>query len=632
MRTCGSTGAAARTIRRSRDPVAPTSRVTPETIPGLLAARVRESPDAPAFLTADASGAWQAVSWAAFAGSAWSLGRALGRSGVGRGTRVAILARTSVEWERAQMAALAAGATVIGIDPHYPDATLAHVLEATAPEVLFVEDPATAARVSAGARAGLRRLFAFRGAGEAGTTPLADVGIGDDAGTEPLLTEARADDDAIVVFSSGTTGAPKPIAYTHRQTRLAVAAILEAFPDIGFGSRLACWLPLANLFQRIINFCAVARGAASYVVADPRAIASHLATIRPHVFIGVPRFFEKVRAGVEERLASAGAPARGLARWAIARGRRRAGARGAGADAAGGPFGRAGLALADRLVLRRVRAVFGAEARYLVSGSAPMPPPLLEWFDAIGLPVLEAYGVSENIVPIAMNRPGAQQRGTVGQPLPQNEVRLAVDGEVLVRGAGVFRGYLGDEAGPRPDAQGFWATGDLGELTAAGYLRLTGRKAEAFKIAAGRWVVPAQIEARFGALPYLEHAAVLRLRADRLVAVLSVDLGRLRGRGSAAGGAPGPAGGAPDAAECETVARDAVAALADLPAALRPSGLLLATRPFSIEGGELTTNLKLRRAAIAERFRPELERLLALLPGTGEPDRGAPAAPVVLAA
>lgn len=540
------------------------------TIPALLAARAAATPAQAAYFTRTADGAWAPESWGAFAGGVARLAGALRDEGIGRGARVAILARTSVEWERAQLAALRLGAVVIGVDPNYPDATLAHVLDATAPEALFVDDDAALARLPVAARARLRLVRRLGDASGPDAAALPDDGP--DEG-----------DAAIVTFSSGTTGAPKPIAYTHAQVRLAVDAILAAFPDIGPGSRLACWLPLANLFQRVIDFCALARGAASYVVEDPRAIVQHLPAIAPHVLIGVPRFFEKVQAGVDARLRG------GLARWALERGRRRA--RGAG----GGVPERLAFVLADRLVLRRVRRVFGGSVRYLISGSAPMPGWLLEWYDAVGLPVYEAYGVSENVVPVAMNRPGARRAGTVGRPLAQNEVRIAPDGEIAVRGAGVFREYLGAARAPRPDAEGFWATGDVGELAADGYLRLTGRKADAFKTAAGRWVVPAEIEARLRRAAYVEFALVVRAGAGVPVAILNVDPAQLGGT-----------------VRAERIAADAAAALDGLPAHARPAGFVVVTAPFSIAAGDLTTNLKPRRAAIAARLGREIERLLAL--------------------
>jgi long-chain acyl-CoA synthetase len=584
--------------------------VRAETIPELLASRARDTPDQPAFFTLEQSGAWRPVTWSALAAQTERLGRALHRSGVRRGTRVAILARTSLEWEQAQMAALRLGATVIGVDPNYPAEMLARALESTAPEVLVAEDSAALARIPASVGTGLRLTLTFRAGGENGSKAAESLGtlaerFAADGG--PLPAGPGPDDPAIVTFSSGTTGAPKPIVYTHRQVLLAVGAILEAFPDIAAGSRLACWLPLANLFQRVINLCAMARGAASYVIADPREVMKHLPAIRPAVFIAVPRFFEKVQAGIEERLAAAPARAQDLAQWALTCGKRAAEARLAGtsprfADRMLRP-------LADRLVLRRLRSVFGTEIRYLISGSAPMPLWLLEWFEAIGLPVLEAYGVSENIVPVAMNRPGARRIGAVGKPMPGNEVKLGADGEVLVRGAGVFRGYLGAD-GPRPDAAGYWATGDLGELTPDGYLALTGRKSDAFKTSGGRWVVPATVEALLRRVAYVEHAVLAGSSDNALCAILNVDLARL---------GKDPSSGELGADERARIAQDATGSLSAVPGYMRPVGLLVVTTPFSIVNGELTTNLKLRRTVIADKFGTQLERLREVARAAGEP-------------
>jgi len=366
---------------------------------------------------------------------------------------------------------------------------------------------------------------------------------------------------------------------------------------------LLCWLPLANLFQRIINFCAVARGATSYVVADPRDVMLHLQSASPHVFIGVPRFFEKVQAGIEDRLSARPALTRTVARWALALARWRE--RGIGRW------------LAELLALRQLRAVFGKNARYLISGSAPMPPALLEWFEAIGLPVFEAYGVSEDIVPVAMNRPGVRRLGTVGKPTPANEVRLGPDGEVLVRGEGVFSGYLGATS-PRPDGEGFWATGDLGEFTPDGFLRLRGRKSESFKTSGGQWIVAGTVETLLRQILYVEYAVLVGSSEHALAAILNIDLARLRGNASSS---------ELSFDERTRIARDATDALAVVPRHSRPAALLVVTNAFSVAGGELTTNLKLRRTLVIEKFKPQLALLRAAARTLDDT-----AVPVVLAA
>lgn len=514
------------------------------------------------------------------------------------------------------MACLAVGMSVAGIDANYPAGLRDDVLRSIAIDALFVQDEASAATIPADVHGRLKGLVVFQSASEsppAGAMSLASLTRNaakpNDADT---MTTVGPDDEALVVFSSGTTGRPKPIAYTHRQALDAVRAILGAFPDIGDGSHLLCWLPLANLFQRIVNLCGIERGATSYVISDPKDVMQFVPRANPHLLIGVPRFYEKLYAGFRGRMAASSRPLAGLANWALDTGVRNA--RAARAQGRRSPFDRVRVQIADWLVLRRIRNAFGSNLRYLVSGSAPMPLWLLEWFEGIGLPVFEAYGVSENIVPVAMNRPGMHRLATVGKPLPGQEMRLAFDSEILVRGPGVFHGYLSDSGttAPGPDAQGFWATGDYGELDADGFLRITGRKSEVFKLSTGRWVAPAGLEGVLRRLPYVEHAIALGAGRPFVVALLSIGSGRI------VRGAPGdvdPAHAtAPPAGETDKlIRRDVRAATSALPPHERPAGVLVTTRQFTIEGGELTSNLKLRRVVVEREFATEIERLFAVL-------------------
>ena len=271
--------------------------------------------------------------------------------------------------------------------------------------------------------------------------------------------------------------------------------------------------------------------------------------------------------------------------------------------------GRGAASVADRLVLRRLRRTFGSNLRYFVSGSAPMPVWLLEWFDGIGLPVFEAYGISENIVPMAMNRPGNSRLGTVGMPLPGQEVRLGADREILVRGPGVFRGYLtasGEVASGR-DSADFWATGDYGELDADGFLRVIGRKSEVFKLSNGRWIAPAGIEALLRKVPYVEHAIALGAGRDVVVAFLALDPARFRIRQEALS-ASARAGD-----RDEVVRQDVLAATEALPAFQRPAGVLVTTDRFTVEGGELTSNLKLRRMTVETKYATEIGKFFVTL-------------------
>jgi len=407
------------------------------------------------------------------------------------------------------------------------------------------------------------------------------------------------------VFSSGTSGLPKPIAYTHQQVVHAVETIVAAFPGVAAGSSLLCWLPLANLFQRILNFCAIVRGVTVFVLGDPRKVVDVLPVAAPRLLIGVPRFYERVHQGILQRASSITGLRGAMARWGLGLLRRKA-------DAALTWGDRMLAPVAERLVFPSLRGVFGPRIEYLVSGSAPMPDSLLRWYDALGLPVYEAYGVSENVVPVALNHPGSRRLGSVGKPAAINEVRIAADGEILVRGPGVFRGYLDRPAVGSRALEGFWPTGDLGVLDADGYLSITGRKGDVFKSPGGRWIAPARIEALLRGIPGVDEAVIVGAGRPAVIAIVGVNAQAL---GTAAGAA------APEAARLHAPGegdlrflRDAVSAsVAALPTEERPRVLLVSARAFSVSGGELTSNLKVRRLVIEEKLRAEIDDAYARL-------------------
>ena len=522
--------------------------------------------------------------------------------GLKPGDRIGIMAPSSAEWDIAQMGALAAGATVVGIDVHEHDARLAAMLDITHITALVVGEEGMLARLPAAARDRLRFVISLAPvAGASGVAHWGTLMENAFAGAE-WVNQASPDEAALIVFTSGTTGAPKGIAYTHRQVCLACDAILDAFSDIAPGSRLACWLPLSNLFQRMINFCAIAHGGETYYVSDPRDIMRHLPRIAPHVFIAVPRFYEKFHAGIQARVQSGPRWRRRL--FGIAMDNARVLATARRTRLHGSWLRQLAHALLDMLVLRRVRAVLGGHIRFLVSGSAPMPKWLLEDLDALGMPVCEAYGMSENIVPISANRPGAIKPGSVGKPLRHNEIRIAEDGELLVRGPGVFSGYLGEPPVLRT-ADGYFASGDYAELDADGFITLTGRKSEIFKTSTGRRIAPAGIESCITRLPFVEQAVVIGTNRPFLIAIVWIASDRFAAEG-----------GLQQAAS--RIRGEVRAAVAELPDYQQPAGLILSSRMPAIGRGEMTPNLKLRRRQIETNYAAEIEQLYGMLRNQNE--------------
>ena len=579
----------------------------------MLRARAATDPHAPAWWARSAGSGWHALTWQQARDAVAVAAHGLRVLGLRRGDRVGLIASSSPQWDIAQFAVLAAGGVVVGLDPHDTEQRLAQMAHQCGLVGVVAQDETLLAKLSSECLGALRFAVTLAGPSVGSAVAfgdLAELGTSDD-GSEWDLSQPS--DEALVIFTSGTTGEPKGIVYTHRQVCMAVSTILQTFAEIGPDSRLVCWLPLSNLFQRIINLCALGRGAQVYYVEDPRTVMDHVAEISPHLFIGVPRFYEKFYAGILDAIDTKPVWQRALARWAIRAGERRAQAVHAGTRP--GAIDHLAATLADRLVLARVRGLLGRNIRFLVSGSAPMPAWLLERFHGLGFLVLEAYGMSECIVPVAANTPHRYRFGTVGQPLEGLEVRLAADGELLVRGPGVFTGYLGERgASGRLGSDGFLASGDFARIDEAGFVTLIGRKSDFFKTSTGRRIAPATIEGHLRRIPYVEHAVVVGANRPFLLAVLAVSGPVLASRAAQS---------APNSGDLEShaaaVRADLAVALADLPDYQRPAGVVLTTRPFTMAEGHVTPNLKVRRTQVEQAFRPQINELgeaIARLPGT----------------
>lgn len=570
----------------------------PDTVFSWLTTRAELGPNQPAYWQRTPAGDWTSASWSEVRGAVQNLSLNLLRRGLQPGDRAVIMMPTTPEWETCHLAVLAMGGAVIGVDAHDAPENIRHVLHTVRPRAIFLVSGESLNSLKALLPAVPDLVVALDPAGKPGVEALQDlltVVIHQDF-PRPTVTP---DHLATIVFTSGSTGQPKGIAYTHRQLCLAAEAILARFPSIREDARLACWLPLSNLFQRIINLCAIMRGTPSYFVESPTEIAQRLPEIRPALFIGVPRFYEKLYAGIQAEIAKLPWPVRQLVRLARQTGESFQQARRAGRSP-GLPLG-LGHVLADALVLRHLRRTMGPDLKFMVSGSAPMPPWLLEKLHGLGWLVLEAYGISECVVPIANNTLEAYRFGSVGRPLPENEIKLAEDGELLVRGPGVFNGYYDMPDIDTPlDAEGYLHTGDYARLDEGGFLWLTGRKSEVFKTSTGRRIAPVPIESALKQLPYVEQAVVFGRNRTVPVVLLCIQIRALPGSPSAS---PLPE------TLLSAISQEIVAACSGLPSYQRPAGAMLTQRGFSIAAGELTSNLKLKRNAIEDRYTSEIEKL-----------------------
>lgn len=574
------------------------------TVARLLELRVAQTPRAVAFRQEADNGRWQSVNWRQFSVRAESLRRAMYAAGLRKGDRLAIIAPVSLEWELLQHAALAMGAVVVGMDAHDLPERIAIMAELADITAFATVEMRLLSQVGADRLAGCRFLLHLGDPGKGGCKQprsarkltWAELGaVG--ASTATVPDTPTSDDIAVIIFTSGTTGSPKGIAYSHAQVCLAVDVICNAFSFAGKHSRLLCWLPLSNLFQRIVNLAGMRNGATTYLLDDPRRIMEVVAAVSPDIFVGVPRFYEKLYDGLRENIAAQTPLRRRLIESAWDIGRRVSEYRLAGHKLPP----RLALAhrIADRTILRRVRSFMGRRLRCMITGSAPTPRHLLEEFHALGWLVLEAYGLSENVVPMSMNRIDAFRFGTVGRPLRGNEIIVTEDGAIKVRGQGVFSGYLGGAERPPLDAEGFYPTGDLGRFEADGYLQLTARIGDLIKTSTGRRVAPSSVEAQLRGVSGLDQAIVIGAGRKCLVALCSRSSDNLDEN---------------DKSRLEAALRERVRRIGEHE---RPSGIAFIAGPLSIERGEITTNLKLRRGAIEARYADLIKRLYARIDQEG---------------
>jgi long-chain acyl-CoA synthetase len=519
--------------------------------------------------------------------------------GLKAGDRLAILARTCPEWQAAEMAGLLVGGVIVGVDPHSSVDLVAHIFERARIKALVVDGPTSLVKIPRDLLGQLKFVVSMQDPGMAG------------AGTRvvhwsALQTRAKpnsvgnhfpaANDAAALIYTAGTTGAPKGILFTHAQIVSGCRAIRDAFPQLGQGDSTLCWLPMAHLFQRMMNLVAMTCGVTTYFVEDPHQIMACIQETRPTVLVAVPRFYEKLCEGIQERLAAQTGWQKRLLDWTLAAGRKRSRALAARGSV---PWSlQVWHMLLDRLVGTRIRTVLGGNIKFMITGSAPIAPWLLEYMDSIGFLVLEAYGISENTVPIAANRLDGYRFGSVGKPLSENQLHFAKDGEILVKGPGLFHGYENDERGAGVfTADGFYPTGDYGRLDSDGFLILEGRKEDIIKTSTGRRISPARVEAVYRRCPHVDQVVVFGNGRQHLTALVTP---RIDGAGPSREAKP----------EIRELIHHEMEAIGDeLASYERVRAFAVLPRALTIADGEITPTLKLCRARIASNHASVIEGL-----------------------
>ena len=486
-------------------PLAPvTTRGSLADLPGRNAA---ESPSETAFSRKTPSGGWTHLTWTQFADDVAAVAKGLVAEGVQQGDRVALMSRTRYEWTLLDFAAWAAGAVVVPIYETSSAEQVQWILSDSDTQLAVVETPSHLAVVDQvrDELPSLRHVVTIETGG------LDDLREKGRAVPDAELDSRRAGLDrrsvATIIYTSGTTGRPKGCELSHGNfLDLAENAIQKLGPVVlTDNASTLLFLPLAHVFARFIEVLCVAGKARMGHSADIKNLLDDLAGFQPTFVLAVPRVFEKIFNSAEAKASAEGKGKIFLRAATVAIAYSEA------LDAGGpGLLLRLQHALFDRLVYGKLRAAMGGAVRYAVSGGAPLGTRLGHFYRGIGVVILEGYGLTETTAPVAVNTPDKIKIGTVGPPLPGTGIRIADDGEVLLKGVGVFTSYHG-----KPDAtaeaivDGWFHTGDLGEMDDDGYLRITGRKKEILVTAGGKNVAPAVLEDRLRAHPLVSQCIVV---------------------------------------------------------------------------------------------------------------------------
>ena len=578
-----------------------------ETIPELVLGNGKRFGPAPAYHRRGPGG-WEATSWEDFADEVRRAGAALVALGVEPGQAVCILGANRPEWVIFDVAAMAAGAVPAGIYTTSSPGECAYILNHSEAPVLLVENEEQRQKIVAcmDDLPHLRHLVMMRDAPAVddpmvlGWEPFMARGEGGEGALAERVAALRPDAVATYIYTSGTTGRPKAVMLTHDNLSWTSAQAAELAGAVQT-DRLVSYLPLSHIAEQMftIHIAAVA-GIPVYYAESLDKLRDNLVEVKPTVFFGVPRVWEKFHAGVVDKMAENTGVKAKLVEQATAVGRRVVSSRCQGQKASLADV--AQFKLFDKLVYSKVKEALGlSEARLCASGAAPVSKLILEFFAGFGLPVHEVYGMSEDTGPTTFNVPGRTRFGTVGPAFPGVEVQVGADGEVLVRGRNVFAGYAKDpEATAEALHDGWLHSGDLGEFDGDGYLTITGRKKDIIITAGGKNVAPKMLETGLRNHPLVSEVVVVGDRRKFLTALLTLD-GEAAARYQEEQGLSGPPEQSPQI-------RDEIQRLVDvvngeMARVEQIKKFTILPRELSIAEGELTPTLKVKRNVVTTTLR-----------------------------
>ena len=535
--------------------------------------------------------------------------------GVEKGDRVSILGNTRPEWTYFDFAALSIGATVVPIYQTNSPEECRYVLENSDSKVVVVEDAEQLAKVRQvrDKLPQLEQIVLMTGTAEDAISmeDLAAKGGGGDAATwETLYGAVGKDDICTFIYTSGTTGPPKGCIISHGNYR----AMLDMVNDVSVieDEDLAyLYLPLAHSFALLIQFGTFDLGTTiAYWERDPLKILPNLAEVKPTYFPSVPRIFEKIYTAATSAIEKEGGVKKAIFNWAIGVGEKMRAAERAGRKP--GFLLQRQYDFADKKVLSKIRGLFGGRIRLAVSGAAPINPEILRFFDAAGVLVLEGWGMTETSTAATISTPDDFKVGTIGKPFPGCEVKIADDGEILVKGPNVFQGYhKNPEATAETIVDGWLHTGDIGEIEPDGFIKITGRKKDIIITAGGKNITPANLEAEIKQHPLVSQCVVVGDRRPYLVALVTLDPEEAVKYAQENNLPEDPAQLAQNPDVKAAIEAHVEKINENFARVEQVKKISILPHDLSQESGELTPTLKVKRAVVAQKHEDAIEQLYA---------------------
>jgi long-chain acyl-CoA synthetase len=582
-----------------------------------------ERPDAIAMRWRN-NGRWDTMTWSAYARAVREIVAGLRAVGIGAGEGVAVLANNRPEWHLADLGTMANGGMTVPVYQTSSPDQIAYIVGHSEARLLFLDTHEQLGKVLQirDRVPKLDKVVIFDNSRRLDDTFVMSFDELRSLGSQQL--EHRADDIegimaavqpsqvATLVYTSGTTGPPKGAMLTHGNLIWTLRHATMPF-DFGPGERLLSFLPLSHIAERMMSdFLPIVVAGETWFARSLATVAEDLPACRPTVFFAVPRVWEKLNEGVHDALASQPRPLRQLAEDYIALGRRRVQAQQEGREP--GLVLDAAYAGLDRFVGNKIRKQMGLDrVHILISAAAPCHPDLITWFHAIGLPITELYGQTEDCGPTTVNRPEKNRIGTVGPPIPGVEVRIADDGEILVKGGNVCIGYYKEpeHTADLLDADGWMHTGDVGAFDDDGYLRITGRKKDLIITAAGKNIAPQEIEVDLRYHPLISQAVVVGEGRRYLTALITLDPELLStwAQGHGKLGESEALASDPDVVAHVQQAVDDVNQRRSRAEWIRRFRIL--AHDLTVAGGELTPTLKVKRNVVYEKYAGLIEDMYA---------------------